>query len=419
MPAHGWVWLLWASVAFLMSWQEFGRLQDNGDWDALAKGAHLLVGEQPPLKYDETGQPIGVDTSAGGLSLYATHPQLQIGPLALAVTRLAMQVPLPTSIAIRLVGLLLGVPILLLVVRLGRPRSTRTLALGGAIVAVVVADMAAHWGHIDDLLVVMSLLGAATILRAPPRWVVHREWLALGVVLGLGVAAKPTALPALALVAALHHRRSRAAFAAVAVIAAAWLPFVVAAPATLLAGAWRIIIRDDSVLDAVGMSGLAPGWVRPAQLVLATSLALALARKDRVRAAVVAVVLGRLAFEPGWFSYHVGTLIIALVVWELAEASWPLPLGSAAALALMMEGVRLLPADVRLLRLVGTIALLALLVTLAARTQPRARRGLTSRMRASSPLTNDADSSVDSDFASSTASEMATAGGTSSHQSSS
>ena len=69
--------------------------------------------------------------------------------------------------------------------------------------------------------------------------------------------------------------------------------------------------------------------------------------------ALVAISVGRLIFEPGWVPYHVAPLVIALVLWELRDATWRLPLLSTAAMALLVESPRLgLPA-VGWLRLVG------------------------------------------------------------------
>jgi hypothetical protein len=288
------------------------------------------------------------------------------------------------------------------------------------VIVVALVRMVVTWGHLDDALVMLALLVTVRVLRDPPSWAVGRAWWIAGLTVGLGIAAKPIALPAVALLAALHSHRTRAVVLAAVVAAAAWLPFVVAAPGMLTAAAgFRIDVTAFSVLAAVGVSGPTPSWVRPGQLALATTLTFLLARRGLVLPAMVAVVVGRLALEPGWFAYHGAGLVIVLCVWELADAPWRLPLGSAACLVLVVEGIKLglpYPAETRLVLmalLLGWLALLAL------GPQSRARWGLTSRMRARSPLTNDGDSSVESDFASSTASEMATAAGTSSDHSSS
>ena len=237
--------------------------------------------------------------------------------------------------------------------------------------------------------------------------------MALGLVIGLGVAAKPTALPVIAMVAALTSDRLRSLAVATAVIGVAWLPFVLAAPATLLATAWHIDVQTWSVLGAVGLSGESPWWVRPGQALLATSLTFLLARRGEVLPAIVAVVVGRLALEPGWFAYQGAGLVVVLCAWELAQARWRLPIATAATLVIAVEAVHLALPNTGLARVVLTGGLLIALVTLAVRPQSRASCGLTSRIRARSPLMNEGDSSVESDLASPTASEIATAAGTS------
>ncbi|MFD9510256.1 hypothetical protein [Streptomyces mirabilis] len=97
----------------------------------------------------------------------------------------------------------------------------------------------------------LALLFAALAIRA-----VLADVPALaGLSLGLAVDAKPWALvflpPALTVA---RDRRRHVAFYAVAVVLPAWLPFVVADPATLGATQYHIVNEPSSALRALGAS---------------------------------------------------------------------------------------------------------------------------------------------------------------------
>jgi len=90
------------------------------------------------------------------------------------------------------------------------------------------AELAVHYAHLDDVLVLALTVAAVTALAAGRiRWV--------GPLLGAAIGAKPWAAAFLPLLWVIPARHRRAAVGwAVAVPVLAWLPFLLADPGTLL-----------------------------------------------------------------------------------------------------------------------------------------------------------------------------------------
>lgn len=328
----------------LVSTAWFGGRAANTSWHFFDTAARLVFG--------------GTSLVHGhGLGVYAAHPKLQFGPLTILVAE-----------AIRLVGhghelgaanLAMGA---LGPVALWFALDTRRLVRGGdgrlAIVPAVVTatTVALAWTflgiyamHLDDALAVTLALVAV--------WGVARgSDLAVGLGLGLAVAAKPWAAAFLPLVLALPPvLRARAAALAVGSAAVLWLPFLVGAPHTAAAlGHFTIPTAPNSALHALGVHDpRTPPWDRAAQLLLGGAAAAWCARHGRWTAVLVAAAAVRVGLDPATHRYYASGLVAFVLAWELATARWRTPMASlAVGSALLLPGVLHLPifwrADLRL-----------------------------------------------------------------------
>jgi hypothetical protein len=205
-----------------------------------------------------------------------------------------------------------------------RPQALRmTVAAAGAVFLIVWASLAVHYSHLDD---VLALLLAALAIRA-----VLADVPALaGLSLGLAVDAKPWALVFLPLALAVaRDRRRHVAFYAVAVVLLAWLPFVVADPATLGATQYHIVNEPSSALRALGVSAAGtPSWDRPAQLVLGCVLGAAAILRGRWVAVPLLGIGARLLLDPGVYDYYSAGFLLGALVWEALGLRRPVPVWS-------------------------------------------------------------------------------------------
>lgn len=263
-------------------------------------------------------------TGDAGLRVFAQHPELQTGPLALLVAR-------PLSQDVALVLMMVAGPLLLglLAPLLPAERRTSRLLLAGLVLVPAWSVLAVRWGHLDDVLAV-----AAGVLAL--RAAAAQRPVAAGLALAAGMAAKPWALGFLPLVLVLRQRRLLAALVAGAGTALWWAPFVLATRRTLTALHPPVALVDSSGLHALGVRGdVVPAWGRPVQLVAvpAAALGAALARQP---AGVLLVALAvRLALEPQDNAYYVGSAVLAAAVFDLLGTRWTVPwvtLGTAVAL---------------------------------------------------------------------------------------
>lgn len=294
-PALAWWTILWAAVAAyhgLYSWHYFRT-----------GGAALL------------------DPSAhGGLHVFATHPELQMGPLTLLVA--AGVVAVCGASASGWVGaavmLGLGMVDLWFLWRAGSARTGphdgppgRPVAVAGALMLPVWSVVAVHYGHLDDVLA-MSLV-CAGLLQATRG----RSWWAL-VLLALATAAKPWALPMMLIAWGRREGRLSRAVVGAAAVALPWLFFVVADPRTLSVGSFTIHTEVDSVLRVLGVTNPAtPSWDRPAQLLLGVLVAWLCARRGRIGWIPLAVLTTRLVLDPGTYLYYTSSLALAAVAADL------------------------------------------------------------------------------------------------------
>ena len=275
----------------------------------------------------------------GGLHLYANYPQLQIGPLSFVLaTPFRLLGPGDGRITFALVGTAVAPTIVFILERAAlavwreadRDLVALTAFLGGLVVVQAWSPLATIYAHLDDVLLLLALAVATWAVA------VRRPWL-VGLALGTGMALKPWGVVGLALVLALPQRHWwRAGLAGGLVAAAAWLPFILADPATLNAAKPQVMTDPASVLRLLGVPiGDAPKWVRPVQLGAALACgALAVARR-RWGAVLLVGIAVRVGLDPQVFLYYSAGLVVATLAWDLLRTPRPLPVWTLAGFVLL------------------------------------------------------------------------------------
>jgi hypothetical protein len=328
-------------------------IHDNSDWGLyFAPAAHALVGQG----------------DVGVLSIFARHPDLQVGPLALLLAvPLELLSPWPAETA-DVVCSLGWVVLVVLAERAAveqdperRDRHALVALLAGS-VGLVLWHALAYYRHLDDLVV---LVAAGAALLATAR---RRPWLQ-GVALGLAAGAKPWGLGLLPLVLALPRRRDRLAAAgtALAVVAVTWAPFVLGDTRTLgaLAG-FRVPVDRTATLTLLGVAtgDPMPGWARPAQLAVALLLGAVAATRSRWALVPLVVVAARLGLDPASWPYYYSGLVAATLLWDLVGSARRVPLWTIAVVAVQYDLRWLLNSGTALatlnLVLLAAVAMLAL-----------------------------------------------------------
>jgi hypothetical protein len=282
-------------------------------WHYFAHGAVLLFG----------GHPVGL-TAAGGLHLYANYPQYQIGPLSFVVAALQPAGVWAGEVFIVLIGVAVVTVAEQLAATRVDSRSTPRLFIAELLFVPLWAELAIHYTHLDDALVLGIAAAAVWAVRAGQhRW--------LGPLLGAAIAAKPWAAVFLPLIwASPSQNRSRALVWALALPTVAWLPFVVADPATVWSTSqFTIVNAVDSSLRALGVSSArTPGWDRPAQLVLGLVAGAAAIRRGRWVAVLLAGIAVRLLLDPGTYSYYTAGVMVAALLLDVVLTTGRLPVAS-------------------------------------------------------------------------------------------
>ena len=271
---------------------------------------------------------------AGGLHLYATHPALQIGPLALAVSAVLRALGPESARVIAIVAMsATGLPLLAAVWRLlpapERRRSGRLL-VAGLVFLPVWAELTTHFGHLDDVLALgLSVAAAHAVSRGHPVWA--------GVALAAAADAKPWAAAFLPLLLAFPRRDRLAALGAFAGgVAVAWLPFLIADPHTLIAARFTIPNDYSSALRAIGVSSAGtPWWDRPAQLALGVAAGCLAVRRGRWPAVILLAVAARIMLDPGVYAYYTSGALLGTVMVDLLVTRWRLPWTTAVTAALL------------------------------------------------------------------------------------
>lgn len=330
-------------------------------WHYFALGARLLTTPGLP---------------GGGLHVYAVHPELQIGPLALLTA-----IPVSAGGGDVLAQFLLTGCGLLLLKALADLRGRLTgvavrpmlLLATGMLMLPIWCQVASHFTHLDDALALAFCVAAVAAVAT------ERPYVA-AVALAASIDSKPWALGFVALLLALpRERRWRAAALTAAGVVLAWLPFVVADPRTLQLGRFTIDNVDDSALRALGVHAAnTPSWDRPAQLLLGVAVAAVCVARGRWSAVPLAVITSRLLLDPETYAYYSSGLLVATAMVDLLRPSRRLPMSTAAAFAwflLNRYGALALPsAALGALRASYCLAVLTVLVA-APSTEGRGLRG--------------------------------------------
>ena len=254
-------------------------------------------------------------------ALYGLHPELQMGPLTFVVAE-------PLSLLPKEVGRVVAAAVMaavgLLIVREVRALVPPTSALDkrrwlliSAILLVGWLEVAVRFGHLDDVMALLCGLIALRCVRTD-----RLGWAAL--LIGLSIDFKPWAVPfaAVLLIPSGRRRRILAISVAVAVVAAAWLPFLVLDPTTIRVTRFVIHVDAASSLHLLGIAGSStPSWSRPAQVLIGAILAVIVVRMGRWTAVILVVIAVRLLLDPATQPYYDSGLLIGAAILDFATTS--------------------------------------------------------------------------------------------------
>ena len=255
LPVLRWIDASWFPWVWMGVWAVVHATDALVSWHFVVSGAELLrsPGHQ------------------AGLHLYATHPELQMGPLTFVVASPVSGAPEWASGLLAVVTIAAAGPLLLQwVTRLPQVTVTaRQRGLAAIVLMPVWAELAVHYTHLDDAL-------ALALLVASLHAVSRGRAATAALLLAASADAKPWALAFVPVLLALPRDRwQRAAWSWLAGIGLAWLPFMIADPATLHVGGFSIPNVASSSLRPFGVtSPETPVWDRPAQVLLGVALGL-------------------------------------------------------------------------------------------------------------------------------------------------
>jgi len=275
-------------------------------WHFFATGAALLSSNGPDA----------------GLHLYATHPQLQIGPLTfLAATPLnGLPAWLSGAVAATVIAGT-GPAILESLSHLPHLSMTNTQrGLAAAFLMPVWAELAVHYTHLDDALaLVLLLVGVHAVARCRP--------IPAALLLAASAGAKPWALAFVPLLLVLPRDRwNRALPVWLAGVSAAWLPFVLADPRTVNAGGFSIPNVASSSLRVLGVTAAStPAWDRPVQLLVGILLGMVAVHRGRWLVLPAVVLAVRMLLDPGSYPYYTAGLVLATILLDIGwrRTLWP------------------------------------------------------------------------------------------------
>jgi hypothetical protein len=306
LPVLRWIEASWFPWVWMGVWAVVHATDALVSWHFVVSGAALL--RSPG--------------HLAGLHLYATHPELQMGPLTFLVASPLSGAPEWASGLLAAVTIAAAGPLLLqAVTRLPQVTVTaRQRGLAAAVLMPVWAELAVHYTHLDDALALALLVAA---LHA-----VSRERAATAaLLLAASADAKPWTLAFVPVLLALPRERwQRAAWSWIAGIALAWLPFVIADPATLHVGRFSIPNVASSSLRPFGVtSPETPVWDRPAQVLLGVALGLVAVLRRRWVVVPALALAVRMILDPGTYPYYTSGLVLATVIVDLLwrRTRWP------------------------------------------------------------------------------------------------
>ena len=333
-------------------------------WHFFHDAAHLLFSASRP-------------GSAGGLDVYAEHPEFQFGPLSILVALPLAYLPASIGVAAAMVvASLLGVVAVTTIhdtIDRTRPEGHRTsvlaMVLGVVTLVAVWSDVAVRTAHLDDAIALAAAAGAVGAIAR------RRPWLAV-VLLAVAAGAKPWAIMFAPLALAVPGRDALRRLAALAgLVLIGWLPFVVDEPGTVHAAAsFKITNAASSALRALGFANATtPSWVRPAQVVFGLAVATVLVRTGRWHAVLMATVAIRLVLDPAVHHYYTAGLVAGVLLWEGIARPHRVPVVTILS-AVVCEATSGTPHDAALAGVIRLLFLVALVIV-ALRTAPASLRG--------------------------------------------
>jgi len=296
--------------------------------------------------------------------LYADHPEVQMGPLALLLAA-----PFTLIHPARLGEILMMLSLSLVGLGCLRQMSflspasnaahRRSFLLLGVLFVITWTEISVHWEHPDDAMALLCVVVGLRFIR-------DSRWLGGVILLAMSADFKPWALAFVPIL--LLTPRSKCVVAALtwsAVVVAVWTPFILVDHTTLARLASFVIPNDRaSVLRVFEIDDpRTPSWCRAAQLVGGAGLALALVRRGRWPAVILCVVTVRMLLDPGTKTYYDAGLVLGAVVFDLAarQGRWPWATVLSMTLVLLPSYILLHEPTLRgLLRAVGLLTILCL-----------------------------------------------------------
>lgn len=288
-------------VAWALVWAFVSRIGGMYSWHYFVTGGRLLI--HP-------------DWSQGGLHLFATHPELQMGPLTMVVAAglVGTVGPALSSWFAGALMLSLGALDVWFLALLAPGRRLRRWVVSAAVVIPAWSVLAVHYGHLDDVLALTFMSAGLLLARRRQPW-------AAAVAIGLAAAAKPWALPMLFMAWGDREHRAKRLGLGLVVSVLPWLPFVIGDPRTMHIGSFVIRNAADSALRVWGVTDpMTPWWCRFAQLGLGALVAWYAARAGRIEWIPIAVIASRLVIDPGTYLYYTSGLVLAALAVDLSGA---------------------------------------------------------------------------------------------------
>ncbi|MFI6444937.1 hypothetical protein [Kitasatospora sp. NPDC050543] len=322
-------------VAWTILWFLLVEPSGGVSWHYLRQGEQLLFGAE----------------SGGGLSLYAHHPELQIGPVSLAAARLFAPFSDHTGQVLAEATMsALGLVMLVVVGRtaawyyLGtgtnhRRLQQRLLVAGLAFIPMWV-ELSVRFAHLDDVLALFfTTLAAYSLSRGRAT--------AVGVYLALAVDSKPWALSFVPLLLALPRPEWRRAILwCCGLVAVAWLPFYLGNLDSLAAAKFTIPNQPASSLRWFGVSDpTTPWWDRPAQAALGLGLGALAVWRGRWPAVVLLGANARILLDPSVYTYYTASILLGTLLWDAVGQKRLVPWWSWIALVMLYGGTLLIPSD--------------------------------------------------------------------------
>ena len=286
----------------------------DGDWEFFRRGTGALLG-RPIL-----GSP-------GGVHLYASRPDIQIGPLALVAALPFRVLPRPLDVDVARVVMCLVLLVIIAMTEsicsgLDVPERiiARVALIGGALAVPAWVTVAVTEVHLDDVMVVGFTTAAVLFTaRKKPMWA--------AAAVGLAVACKPWGIVVIALLlqpGLRHTLRSCAVAVGVAIVW--WLPFLTDPRTVTALWRFRLDVSANSGLALLGVGpGLMPGWARPAQLVTGVLLGVLASRRGHWIGVPLVGFAVRVALDPSTFAYYEAAPIIGALIWDMSRTRSGVP----------------------------------------------------------------------------------------------